>query len=140
MRQELWKRLSIRACALIFMGGMCGLSEHANAQGYGYQQGYEQGYRDGADTRERDWRRDDGRITILGARYGSRERACDATEALRRMIGWRPGAEFIVNNNLCGDPAYGRVKRLYVEYRCGYGEIRRIEGRENEIISMYCRR
>jgi len=118
---------------------LASLGSDAAAQSSEYRRGYEQGYRDALGAQQRDDYRESGRVMILSARYGIRERACDASESIRRIVGWRRGADFIVNNNLCGDPAPGRLKNLYIEYRCPDGQEQRMNARENELISLYCR-
>ena len=125
------------------MLALAAVSGGANAQSYEYRQGYEQGYRDGLAAQRKDnwhdgWRAGPS-IQVLSARYGTRYATCDATDSLRRVAGLNRNVDFVVNNNLCGDPAYGRPKRLYVEYQCGGGYVQHLEGRENEIVSMNCR-
>ncbi|MEB0140211.1 MULTISPECIES: hypothetical protein [unclassified Undibacterium] len=111
----------------------------AMAQSQEYRQGYDQGYRDGMNARGHEEQRESGRIVILAARYGIRNEACDATESIRRIASGRRRAEFVANNNLCGDPAQGRPKQLWVEFRCGESQTQRAEASESGQISLYCR-
>lgn len=119
------------------------ISASAQAQSEEYRRGYEQGYRDGqAGQRPEGWRQPGWQpkpIQILSASYGTRYAACDASESLRRIAGWNRRVDLMVNNNLCGDPAYGRPKRLAYEYQCSDGAVLRGEARENEVITLYCR-
>ncbi|MFZ6692913.1 hypothetical protein [Undibacterium sp. SXout20W] len=113
-------------------------STSAFSQSAEYRLGYDQGYRDAMAAQQQEGHRDAGRMTIMAARYGTHEEACDASEAIRRIAGWRRHVEFQANNNLCGDPAMGRQKHLFVEYRCSNGPVQRVEARENDVLSLYC--
>ena len=110
----------------------------ALAQSQEYRQAYEQGYRDGMNARGNQEQREPGRIVVLSARYGVRNEACDATESIRRIAGWRRHVEFVADNNLCGDPARNRPKQLWVEFRCGDNQTQRAEAHEGEQISLFC--
>lgn len=115
------------------------IATSAFSQSAEYRRGYDQGFRDGQAAHERSGRQEPAHIVILAARYGTRDSACDARETIRSFVGWRRHVDVLVNNDLCGDPARGRPKHLFVEYRCGGEGAQRSEAREGETMSLYCR-
>ena len=129
--------LSKRALLLTAFGGLAALSDSAISQSMEYRRGYDQGYRDGAAAQSNEGQR--GQIVIDDARYGSRGNSCDARDTLQRAAGWRRHLVIRVNNDLCGDPAPDRPKRLEVRYRCGDGPGQRTEAREGSDLAISCR-
>ena len=114
----------------------------AFSQSMEYRRGYEQGYRDGVEAAGAQAQSAPmmiGRITILEARYGIREAACDARENIQQMASRRRHIDVRVSNELCGDPAPNRPKRLFITYRCGDGPELRVNGPENSTLAMNCR-
>ncbi len=61
-------------------------------------------------------------IQILEAFYGEGERLCDAGYQVSSRCGGRGDCQFRVDNGLCGDPARGERKALFVAYRCSRGD------------------
>ncbi len=119
----------------------CGLaSATAGAQSEEYRRGYDQGYRDGAEAQNHaDHGGPAGRIIIEEAHYGVRGGGfCDARGAVQQLVGWRRHADVPAGNNLCGDPAYGMPKFLFVRYRCGDSQAARAEAPENAILQLSC--
>jgi hypothetical protein len=118
----------------------CLVSATASAQSEEYRHGYEQGYRDGAEAQNRaDHGGPAGRIIIEEAHYGVRGAGfCDARGAVQQMVGWRRHFDVPVSNNLCGDPAYGAPKMLFVRYRCGDSQPARVEAPENSVLQLSC--
>ena len=135
LKARLVSKTMLSLVAALSLGTLCST---ASSQSMEFRQGYDQGYRDAMAAQEREGHREPERISIMAARYGTREEACDASESIRRIAGWRRHVEFVVNNNLCGDPAFGRPKHLFVEYRCSGGAVIRTEAHENEMMSLYC--
>jgi hypothetical protein len=125
---------------LLILAALGAASASTFAQSPEYRRGYDQGYRDGLAAQEREGvRRDPERVIILSAQWGTRERSCDARDALKQLVGWRRHLDVVANNDLCGDPDQGRHKRLVVEYRCGDGPSQRTEARETNTLSISCR-
>ncbi|HEX8957024.1 MAG TPA: hypothetical protein VF798_12150 [Burkholderiaceae bacterium] len=118
----------------------CLVSATAGAQSEEYRRGYEQGYRDGAEAQGRaDRDGPAGRIILEDARYGvSDGPSCDARGTIQQMVGWRRHADIPVGNNLCGDPAYGNPKILFVRYRCGNSESASVQAPENSVLRLSC--
>jgi len=124
-------------------------STSAFAQSADYRRGYDEGYAAGqrdsrGDRGDRDDRGDRGRgndwgIRIEQAEYGTGNAMCNARRAVRDAAE-RNGGVIPVGNQLCGDPAVSRPKRLNVVYRCGNGEPMRVSARENETMRLSCRR
>jgi hypothetical protein len=120
---------------------ICGLaSATAGAQSEEYRRGYEQGYRDGAEAQSRaDRGGPAGHIIIEEAHYGVRGGGfCDARGAVQQMVGWRRHFDVPVGNNLCGDPAVGMPKFLFLRYRCGDSQSARAEAPENSVLQLNC--
>jgi hypothetical protein len=118
------------------------LAGSAAAQSADYRRGYDQGYRDAIEaSRERRGPSEPvrGFIRVLDAKYGFRGDVCDARHAIEEIVGMRRHVDIRVNNDLCGDPASGRIKRLTIVYRCGDGPEQRVAGAENTQLSMSCR-
>jgi len=76
-------------------------------------------------------------IRIIEARYGTDRRTCDATRALRRACEGESDCMLKAGNELCGDPTPGRVKTLYVTYRCK-GRVRNVTRTEGKMLSLDC--
>ena len=121
-------------------------STSAFAQSADYRRGYDDGYAAGQrDSRgDRGDRGDRGRapdwgIRIEQAEYGTGNAMCNARRAVRDAMD-RNGGAVQVNNELCGDPAVSRQKRLTVVYRCGNSEPVRVSAREGETLRLGCRR
>jgi hypothetical protein len=127
-------------CALGFLT-LSAMSVTAFAQSREYQRGYDQGYRDGSEAQSNQEQQGGpgGRILIERADYGLRGATCDARDAMQSAIGRRRNVSIAANNDLCGDPAPGRVKQLDVAYRCGDGPTLRIRTREGGTVTLYCR-
>jgi hypothetical protein len=126
---------------LIAMGAV---SVSAFAQSAEYRRGYDQGYRDAMEAQghqghqgQQDGPR--GRIRIEEARYGLRNASCDARDAVQQAAGGRHNATIVANNELCGDPARGSQKTLWISYRCGDGAAFRAETREGGTATLSCR-
>lgn len=134
----LFTRMRLLGIAIIAIIGAA--SGAASAQSLEYRQGYDQGYRDGAEAQSHmDHGGPVGRIIIEEASYGARDGGfCHPREAIQRIIGWRRHVDIMANNDLCGDPAPGRVKHLEVRYRCGDGQQARAEAPESSPISISC--
>lgn len=120
------------------------ISAAAFAQSAEYHRGYDQGYRDGIEAKSRQDQQGQeggfvGRILIEEARYGIREASCDIRDELQRAVGWRRNISVTANNELCGDPAPNRVKKLTVMYRCGDGPMLRTQAREGGAVTLHCR-
>ncbi len=116
------------------------VSATAGAQSEEYRHGYEQGYRDGAEAQSRaDHGGPAGRVIVEEAHYGVRGGGfCDARGAVQQMVGWRRHFDVPVGNNLCGDPAYGMPKFLFIRYRCGDSQPARAEAPENSVLQLNC--
>ncbi len=81
--------------------------------------------------------RGDRDIQVLDARYGSQRNACNAAQAVARQCDGRDRCGVRVDNNLCGDPAYGEQKVLEVNYSCR-GARRNAFGREGQRVELHC--
>jgi hypothetical protein len=134
-----------RALCSLGLLACCALSASAFAQSNEYRRGYDQGYRDGIEAQsrqgqqyEREGERAE-RIRIEEARYGTRDNACDATEAVQRAIGWHRHATIVATNELCGDPDVGRQKQLRIVYRCGDEPVARVQAGEGAAVMLGCR-
>jgi len=117
-----------------------------------YQEGYQQGFRDGqahaakaAQDAERAGPRPLAcrRIIVLGARYGTDGRQCDATRAIANQANGRSSATVRADNALCGDPSPGKGKDLAIDYGCGDPgfcgrEIRNASASENRSTTLTC--
>jgi hypothetical protein len=128
-------------CIAVF-AALGAASGAACAQSNEYRQGYDQGYRDGVEAQSRMGHRDGpvGRIIIEEASYGSREGGfCQPRDVIQQAIGWRRHIDVTVSNDLCGDPAPGRVKHLDIRYRCGDSPSVRAEAPENSVLPISCR-
>jgi hypothetical protein len=118
------------------------LAGSAFSQSADYRRGYDQGYRDAIEaSRERHEPSAPvrGFIRVVDAKYGFRGDVCDARHAVEEVVGMRRHVDVRVNNDLCGDPASGRVKRLNIVYRCGDGPEQRVAGAEGTMVAMSCR-
>ncbi|WP_426197248.1 hypothetical protein [Massilia sp. DWR3-1-1] len=125
-------------------------SASAMAQSQEFRRGYDQGYRDGMAAAQgggRDWRggghggNDQGRsrIEIERADYGVREGFCDARPAVMQALARGGNFSITAGNQLCGDPAPRKRKRLTVTYRCGDGEVQRGQADEGDALTLNCR-
>jgi hypothetical protein len=118
------------------------LAGSAFSQSADYRRGYDQGYRDAIEA-SREHRGPSepvrGFIRVLDAKYGYRGQVCDASHAIEEIVGMRRHADVRANNDLCGDPASGQIKRLTIVYRCGGGPEQRVAGAEGTVLSMSCR-
>jgi len=129
--------LSVLAIAAAGVG-----ASSAFAQSMEYRRGYDQGYRDGAEAANAQAQPQApmiGRIAILEARYGVRDAMCDARESIQQMAFRRRHVDVRVGNELCGDPAPGRPKRLFVTYRCGDAPEQRVMAPESSVLALSCR-
>ncbi len=118
------------------------LAGSAFSQSADYKRGYEQGYRDAVEaSREQHGSSEParGRMTVLDAKYGFRGDVCDARQAVQQIAAMRRHVDVRVNNDLCGDPVSGQVKRLIIVYRCGDGPEQRVAGAEGTTLAMSCR-
>ena len=79
-----------------------------------------------------------GGMEVIDAWYGTSGRSCDARGVVRATCEGRDYCEVRADNNLCGDPAGGDRKDLFISYSCGDG-LRTITVREREIARAYCR-
>lgn len=120
---------------------LCAMSVSAFAQSAEYRRGYDQGYRDGIEAQSRQGQQGEpvGRIIIEEARYGTRDASCDVRDRLQQAVGWRRNISIAATNDLCGDPAPNRVKRLDVRYRCGDESALRVQTREGGTVTLNCR-
>jgi len=149
------KFLKIKS-ALITAGAaaICAFTLPATAQNDLYRQGYEDGYRAGIQAARQgqgqgqwQWQgQGQGRgyqqgsvIYIDQASYGIDGMRCDARNTLQSAVQGRMAVDIAVDNNLCGDPAEGRVKSLFVTYRCGNSQPVRTQVREYDILQIRCR-
>lgn len=130
-------------------------SASAMAQSQEYRRGYDQGYRDGMAAAQGGGRggngnyggyggyggRDQGRfrIEIERAEYGVREGFCDARPAVMQALARGGNFSITAGNQLCGDPAPRKRKRLTVTYRCGDGEVQRGQADEGDALTLNCR-
>ena len=118
------------------------LAGSASAQTADYRRGYDQGSRDAMEA-SRDQHGPSGPargyITVVDAKYGFRGDVCDARQSVQQAAAMRRHVDIRVNNDLCGDPASGRIKRLTIVYRCGDGPEQRVAGAENTQLAMSCR-
>jgi hypothetical protein len=78
-------------------------------------------------------------IKVLDAKYGFRGQVCDARHTVEEVVGMRRHVDVLANNDLCGDPASGQIKRLTIVYRCGDGPEHRVAGAEGTVLAMSCR-
>ncbi|MBC7502378.1 MAG: hypothetical protein H7315_18055 [Herminiimonas sp.] len=137
--------LSAKAALYVLaVSGGCAFAGSAMAQSMEYQRGYDAGYRDGAQAQaqaDSNGRGYDsaGRIEIEQAIYGTRDRSCDATQAVQAAIGRRAQVTLIADNRLCGDPAENQVKRLSIRYHCSNEASQRVRAMEEETVSLSCR-
>ncbi len=116
---------------------LCAFTGSAFSQSAEYRRGYDQGYRDGAEAQSDQSK--PGRISIEEAFYGSRGASCDVKDGIQRAAGWRRQVSIRVNNDLCGDPAPNRNKRLNVSYRCGDSAPQRASAAEGGTLTISCR-
>lgn len=121
-------------------------SASAMAQSQEYRRGYDQGYRDGMAAAHGGWRGGRGaydqgrfRIEIERADYGVREGFCDARPAVMQALARGGNFSITAGNQLCGDPAPHKRKRLTVTYRCGDGELQRGQADEGDALTLHCR-
>jgi len=121
-------------------------SASAMAQSQEYRRGYDQGYRDGMAAAQGGGRggrggHDQGRfrIEIERADYGVREGFCDARPAVTQALARGGNFSITAGNQLCGDPAPRKRKRLTVTYRCGDGEVQRGQADEGDALTLNCR-
>ena len=121
-------------------------SASAMAQSQEYRRGYEQGYRDGMAAAQGGGRGGRGgydqgrlRIEIERADYGVREGSCDARPAVMQALARGGNFSITAGNQLCGDPAPRKRKRLTVTYRCGDGEVQRGQADEGDALTLNCR-
>ncbi|MEI6733089.1 MAG: hypothetical protein WCK94_03920 [Comamonadaceae bacterium] len=129
----------VSVLALATLGMLCG---SVFSQTQDYRRGYEQGYRDAVEaSRERHEPSMPARgfIRVLDAKYGFHGQVCDAHHAVEEIVGGRRHVDVRVNNDLCGDPVSGQVKRLIVVYRCGDGPEQHVAGAEGTTLEMSCR-
>jgi hypothetical protein len=57
-------------------------------------------------------------LQVISATYGTPEKSTDATSVLNQLIN-NNTLEFVVNNELVGDPDFGKVKQLNILYKIG---------------------
>ncbi|HEU0368134.1 MAG TPA: hypothetical protein VFR42_02925 [Candidatus Acidoferrum sp.] len=128
----------LRAAVVLALGAA---SASSFAQSTEYRRGYDAGYGDGVRAAQGGGGRGGDRwnLRIEEATYGVRGASCDARRAVREEAE-RNRNDVRVGNQLCGDPARGAQKRLFVTYRCGDGDIMRASGREDEVLHLSCRR
>lgn len=79
-----------------------------------------------------------GALYIAVAEYGSGERLCDAAPTLAYSCDGQSRCDVPVDNDLCGDPARGTPKSLYLAYWCD-GELSERDYREGQTVSLSCR-
>ena len=132
------KKQALLALAFIIAGLGAGSAFSQSAE---YRRGYDQGYRDGIEAANAQAQagRGAGRIIIRDASYGTRDASCDARDAIQQIAGWRRHLEVRASNDLCGDPAPRRPKRLVIAYTCGDGPEQRVFGREGNVLAISCR-
>jgi hypothetical protein len=125
--------------ALAALGVLAG---SVSAQTADYRRGYDQGYRDAMEASRAQPGPTGparGHMTVLDAKYGFRGDVCDALQAVQQIASMRRHVDVRANNDLCGDPASGRIKRLTIVYRCGDGPEQRVAGAEGSVLVMSCR-
>lgn len=81
-----------------------------------------------------------GDMRILEAFYGSGDRLCDATRDLAYRCDGHSECRIDAGNRLCGDPARGERKSLYLAYECGRGGREIILAAEGQDFSIVCER
>ena len=131
-----------RVFSVLAFAALGALAASAFAQTADYRRGYDQGYRDALEaSREQRGPSEPmrGRMAVLDAKYGFRGDVCDAHHAIQEIVGMRRHVDIRANNDLCGDPASGRIKRLTIVYRCGDGPEQRVAGAEGTMLAMSCR-
>ncbi|MEM6576608.1 MAG: hypothetical protein AAF736_20205 [Pseudomonadota bacterium] len=79
-----------------------------------------------------------GALYIAVAEYGARDRICDAAPTLAYSCDGVERCDVPVDNDLCGDPARGTPKSLYLAYWCD-GELSERDYREGQTVSLRCR-
>lgn len=138
MNHQFVRKTMLCAVAFVTLGA---LSASAFAQSTEYRRGYDQGYRDGMEAQSRQGQpgRSGARIIVEEASYGTRDGLCDARDAVQQAVGWRRNVTITANNELCGDPAPKRPKRLVVSYRCGDGPVLNVRTREGSTVTLNCR-
>jgi hypothetical protein len=112
-------------------------STSAFAQSAEYRRGYEDGYAAARDERGPGQNR--GGLRIEEANYGVRGMTCNARRSVRDQAERNHG-RVVANDQLCGDAAPGKVKRLQVTYRCDDSEAMRVVARQGDTLRLSCRR
>ncbi len=129
------------------------LAVPAFSQSPEYRRAYDQGYRDGVEaviSQAQALVQAQGparprppemlaRIAILEASYGVQGAVCDARASVQQLVANHRSIEIMANNDLCGDPASGRPKRLFITYRCADGFEHRAVGPEGDGLVLSCR-
>jgi hypothetical protein len=145
------------AVSALMLAALGGLAGSAWAQNTDYRRGYDQGYRDAleaviAQAQALSHNRvqvqplpvpvpvEVPRLQILEANYGIRGALCDARPSVQQIVGMNyRNVEIRANNDLCGDPASGRPKRLSITYQCADGVDQRVAGPEGSVLNLSCR-
>lgn len=76
-----------------------------------------------------------GTLTIVSARYGAKDKWADATAKVRAAVK-NNQLQTVPSNDAFGDPIYGTVKVLEVEYRFGDGPVQKASAPENETLRI----
>ena len=79
-------------------------------------------------------------IKIKEAIYGTPEaqKTCVATRAVARACDGKQSCTVEVDNNLCGDPNGGVVKKLMIKYGCGSAPADDVSSQEGANIRLSC--
>lgn len=152
MAIRLTMKHAVSALMLAALGGVAG---SAWAQNSDYRRGYDQGYRDALEAviaqaqalsnnrvqvQPQPVPVEVPRLQVLEAVYGIRGASCDARPTVQQIVGMNyRNVEVRANNDLCGDPASGRPKRLTITYQCADGIEQRVAGPEGSVLNLNCR-
>ena len=79
-------------------------------------------------------------LHILDAVYGNPDTdgLCDATLAVLDQCDERESCLISISNGICGDPARGQFKRLFIAFKCGPYPARTVAGREGAVLRLSC--
>ncbi|QOL50295.1 hypothetical protein [Massilia litorea] len=133
---SIYKQHIMRVAAVL---ALTAASTSAFAQSADYRRGYEDGYAAAREERGPGPGQDRGGLRIEEANYGVRGMTCNARRSVRDQVE-RNNGRVVANDQLCGDSAPGKVKRLQVTYRCDDSEAMRVVARQGDTLRLSCRR
>jgi hypothetical protein len=79
-------------------------------------------------------------LHILDAVYGNPETGgmCDATLAVLDLCDERESCLISISNGICGDPARGALKQLFIAFKCGAYPAQTVAGPEGTVLRLSC--